>query len=72
MLLSCRSHARIPPGETTRNYAPQAGIGLQYLITDQFAVGGEYRFHHMSNNGQTDSNPGLDTHLLLFGLSWYR
>jgi len=62
----------VPPGETERNYMPQTGVGLQYLIGERVAVGGEYRFHHISNNGQTESNPGINSHLLLFGVSWFR
>ena len=62
----------VPPGETERNYMPQAGVGLQYLVGERVAVGGEYRFHHISNNGQTESNPGINSHLLLFGVSWFR
>ena len=64
--------ARVPPGETTRNYTPQGGGGLQYFVTDRLAIGGEYRFHHLSNKGQTDTNPGVNSHLVLFGVSWYR
>jgi hypothetical protein len=62
----------VPPRETERNYMPQTGVGLQYLVGERVAVGGEYRFHHISNNGQTESNPGINSHLLLFGVSWFR
>jgi opacity protein-like surface antigen len=65
------SDERIPPGETRRNFTPQAGAGLQYLITDRLAIGGEYRFHHLSNKGRTPTNPGINSHLVLFGLSWF-
>ena len=63
---------RVPPGETTRNFSPQVGLGLQYLVREQVAIGGEYRFHHLSNKGATETNPGINTHLILFGVSWYR
>jgi hypothetical protein len=66
------SDEQIPPGETTRNFMPQAGIGLQYLIGAHVAVGGEYRFHHISNKGATETNPGINSHLVLFGVSWFR
>ncbi len=62
----------VPPGETTRNFTPQGGVGLQYFVTDRWALSGEYRFHHLSNKGQTETNPGINSHLVLFGLSWYR
>ena len=63
---------QVPPGETTRNFSPQVGLGLQYLVREQVAIGGEYRFHHLSNKGATETNPGINTHLILFGVSWYR
>lgn len=65
------TNEQVPPGETKRNFTPQAGIGLQYLITDEFALGGEYRFHHISNKGKTETNPGINSHLVLFGISWF-
>jgi hypothetical protein len=61
----------VPPGEATRNYASQAGAGLQYLLGDHLAIGAEYRFHHLSNNNQTESNPGVNSHLVLFGVCWF-
>lgn len=63
---------QVPPGETTRNFTPQVGLGLQYLVQDELAIGGEYRFHHLSNKGATETNPGINTHLILFGVSWDR
>ena len=66
------SDREVPPGETTTNFTPQGGVGLQYLVRDNLTLGGEYRFHHLSNNGQTETNPGMNSHLVLFGISWYR
>lgn len=66
------SDERIPPGETTRNFTPQGGIGLQYRLSEHLALGGEYRFHHISNKGLTETNPGINSHLVLFGVSWFR
>lgn len=62
----------VPPGETTTNFTPQGGGGLQYFVNERLAIGGEYRFHHLSNNSQTETNPGMNSHLVLFGVSWYR
>jgi len=60
----------VPPGEATKNYTPQGGIGLQYMFNPAFGIDVEYRFHHMSNNSQTEDNPGIDSQLVLFGLVW--
>ncbi len=62
---------QVPPGETTHNFSPQAGLGLTYVLSDAWALGGEYRFHHVSNKGASESNPGINSHLFLFGVSWF-
>lgn len=62
----------VPPGEARLNFTPQGGVGLQYLLRPRLALGIEYRFHHLSNASRTESNPGINTHLVLVGLSWYR
>jgi opacity protein-like surface antigen len=60
----------VPPGEVTKNFTPQGGLGLQYMFNPALGIDIEYRFHHMSNNSQTDNNPGIDTQMVLFGLAW--
>ncbi|MFQ5744080.1 MAG: acyloxyacyl hydrolase [Acidobacteriota bacterium] len=63
---------RVPPGETRLNFTPQAGLGFQYMLQPRFAIDIEYRFHHLSNAGRTEGNPGINSHLVLFGVSWFR
>ena len=58
---SCFTDEPVPPGETTRNFSPQVGVGLQYLVRERVAIGGEYRFHHLSNKGATETNPEGET-----------
>ena len=58
----------VPPGEFAFNFTPQGGAGLQYSRS-RTAVSVEYRFQHISNNGITNPNRGLNTHLLLVGIS---
>jgi hypothetical protein len=65
-----KTDEQVPPGEVTRNYTPQGGLGLQYMLTPGFGLDLEYRFHHLSNNNQTDNNPGINTQLFLFGFFW--
>ena len=65
-----KTDARVPSGEARRNYTPQGGVGLQYMFSPSFGIDVEYRFLHLSNNSQTENNPGIDTQLLLFGLAW--
>ena len=61
----------VPPGETRHNFSPQVGVGLAYMLRPGWSLGGEYRFHHLSNKGATETNPGVNSHLLLLGVSWY-
>ena len=60
----------VPAGEAKKNYMPQGGLGLQYIFNATFGIDIEYRFHHMSNNSQTENNPGIDAQMVLFGLVW--
>lgn len=62
---------RVPPGETRLNFTPQAGVGAQVSLGPRLFLDLEYRFHHISNNGRTENNPGINSHLLLVGLSWF-
>lgn len=66
------SNVRIPDGETQRNFTPQIGAGVHYLHAARFAITAEYRYHHLSNKGATESNPGINAHLVLVGFSWFR
>jgi len=42
---------RIPRGEASFNFTPQAGVGIHYFLGPHRAVVAEYRFHHISNAG---------------------
>jgi hypothetical protein len=56
---------------TQFNFTPQAGIGLQFLLTKQWALTGGYRYRHLSNAGIDEDNVGLDHHFGLVGLSYF-
>ncbi len=56
---------------TQYNFIPQAGIGLQFLLTKQWALTGGYRFRHLSNAAISDSNQGIDHHFGLVGVSYF-
>lgn len=60
----------VPPGESKFNWMPQVGVALRRRLDEQFSLSLEYRFHHISNGGLTQSNPGINTHLFLLGVSW--
>lgn len=48
----------------------QGAVGLQFPIWEQLAVTAGYRFRHISNAGQSVSNPGLNSNLLIAGVSY--
>ncbi|MFW6198761.1 MAG: acyloxyacyl hydrolase [Acidobacteriota bacterium] len=63
---------RVPPGETHLNFMPQVGVGLRRMLADDVALTLEYRFHHLSNAGLSESNPGINAHMAVFVVSWLR
>jgi opacity protein-like surface antigen len=48
----------------------QGAVGLQFPIWEQLALTAGYRFRHISNAGQSASNPGLNSNLLIAGVSY--
>ncbi len=48
----------------------QGAVGLQIPVYEQLALTAGYRFRHISNAGQSRSNPGLNSNLLIAGLSF--
>jgi hypothetical protein len=56
---------------TQLNFTPQAGIGLQVLLTKRWAMTGGYRYRHLSNAGIDEDNVGLDHHFGLLGVSYF-
>ena len=51
-------------------FTAQAAVGVQVPLGNGFAVTGGYRFRHISNAGQSSSNPGLNSNLLIAGLAY--
>lgn len=47
------------------------GVGVRYLINDDWAVSVEANWHHISNAGLADSNLGSDTLGGQFGVSYF-
>jgi hypothetical protein len=52
------------------NFILQAAAGLQYAISDRYAVQFQYLFQHLSNADLYPSNLGLNTGSFLLGVSW--
>lgn len=62
---------RIPEQSTPFEFLLETGPGLQYFITQEFAITGALRLHHISNSGIGTRNTGINAVLGLIGFSYY-
>ncbi len=62
---------RIPEQSTPFEFLLETGPGLQYFITQEFAITGALRLHHISNSGIGTRNTGINAVLGLIGVSYY-
>ena len=62
---------RIPEQSTPFNFLLETGPGLQYFMTQEMAITGALRLHHISNAGFGDRNTGINAILGLMGFSYY-
>ena len=62
---------RIPEQSTQFEFLLETGPGLQYFITQEMAITGAIRLHHISNAGLGDRNTGINAILGLIGFSYY-
>ena len=56
---------------TQYNFLPQGGGGFHFFINDTTAISCEYRYRHLSNAGIENPNDGIDTELILGGISFF-
>ena len=47
------------------------GVGASVFFTDTSAVYAGYRYEHNSNGGTATPNRGVDSHVVVFGVSYY-
>lgn len=62
---------RIPEQSTPFEFLLETGPGLQYFITQNFALTGALRLHHISNANIGSRNTGINAVLGLIGVSYY-
>jgi len=61
------------PEDTSRfNFTPQAGVGLQYVVSGGVGWTFGLRYHHTSNAGIARRNPGVNAVVIHTGISWWR
>jgi hypothetical protein len=56
---------------TQFNFTLQGGPGLHFFITDQLAITGQVRLHHISNAGYERPNIGVNSTVYLLGVSYF-
>lgn len=62
----------IPVPRSSRfNFTPEIGLGAQFFLAPKRAVTIAYKLHHMSNANTGQSNPGMDSHVLYAGFSFF-
>lgn len=63
------SSSPIPEGSTRANFTAHWGAGARLRLSDTHGLVVAYRFHHLSNGNQLNSNPGVNAHMVLAGWS---
>ena len=61
-----------PAGTSSFNSTPQGGIGAYWVRSERTAMVFGVRYHHTSNAGITNPNPGHNALYIYGGLSWWR
>jgi hypothetical protein len=56
---------------TQFNFMLQGGPGLHFFATDQLAITGQVRLHHISNAGYERPNIGVNSTVYLLGVSYF-
>ncbi len=62
---------RIPEQSQEFNFVLETGPGLQYFVTEQFALTSSIRYHHISNANTGERNVGLNAWLFSGGFSFF-
>jgi lipid A 3-O-deacylase PagL len=59
----------VPERTTTSNFTAHGSYGVRYLLGPRHTINVAYRFHHISNGNRLERNPGVNAHVLMFGVS---
>ena len=54
---------------TCFNFTSQVGVGIQCHLGKEWAIGGGYRFRHLSNASIKSPNRGINSHIFLLDFS---
>ena len=59
------------PHSSRLNFTPEIGLGVQFFLAPKSAVTLGYKLHHMSNANTGRRNPGMDSHVIYAGYSFF-
>jgi opacity protein-like surface antigen len=59
------------PRSSRLNFSPEVGLGVQFFFAPKRAVTLGYKLQHISNANTGRSNPGMDSHVLYAGFSFF-
>jgi len=61
----------VPEINSDFSFVVWGGVGASVFLTDTTAVYAGYRYEHNSNAGTATPNRGVDSHVAVFGVSYY-
>jgi Lipid A 3-O-deacylase (PagL) len=62
----------IPVPDSSRfNFTPEFGLGVQFFLAPKKLLTVGYKLHHMSNANTSRNNPGMDSHVIYVGFSFF-
>jgi len=59
------------PHSSRFNFTPEVGLGVEFFLAPQRALTLGYKFHHISSAGIGDDNPGMNSHVIYAGFSFF-
>lgn len=62
----------VPSETTTANFTAHASYGIRYFVKPGISFVVSYRLHHISNGNRLERNPGVNAHVMQFGISLMR
>ena len=57
---------------TKFNFTAQLGAGVEVFTSRHRSIDFGYKYHHISNANRGNINPGMDSHVLFVGVSFFR
>jgi len=64
-------HAIPVPHSSHFNFTPEIGLGVAFFLAPKRALTLGYKLHHISNAGVGRSNPGMNSHVIYAGFSFF-